>query len=65
MSGYFDEFGILMYCRFTWQLMKSVWDSISYQAGGLFGVLGSRCLLDCHVLKEFGIYMIGILSRLY
>ena len=31
----------------------------------LFGVLGFRCLtgsamLDCHVLKGFGIYMIGI-----
>ena len=32
----------------------------------LFGVLGSRCsMLDCHVLKRFGIYMIGILDRLY
>ena len=31
----------------------------------VFGVLGSRCLLDCHVLKGFGIYMIGILGRLY
>ena len=31
----------------------------------MFGVLGSRCLLDSHVLKEFGIYMIGILGRLY
>ena len=35
----------------------------------LFGILGSRCLtgsalLDCHVLKEFGIYMIGILDSL-
>ena len=35
----------------------------------LFGILGSRCLtgsalLDCHVLKGFGIYMIGILDRL-
>ena len=35
----------------------------------LFGVLGSRCLtgsalLDCHVLKGFGIYMIGILGSL-
>ena len=33
----------------------------------LFQVLGSRCLtgsalLDCHVLKGFGIYMIGILD---
>ena len=33
----------------------------------LFGVLGFRCLtgsalLDCHVLKGFGIYMIGILD---
>ena len=28
-------------------------------------VLGLRCLLDCHVLKGFGIYMIGILDRLY
>ena len=31
----------------------------------LFGLLGPRCLLDCHVLKGFGIYMIGILDRLY
>ena len=36
----------------------------------LFGVLGPRCwtgsaLLDCHVIKGFGIYMIGILGRLY
>ena len=36
----------------------------------LFQVLGSRCLtgsalLDCHVLKGFGIYMIGILGRPY
>ena len=35
----------------------------------MFGVLGSRCLtgsalLDCHVLKGFGIYMIGILDSL-
>ena len=54
-----------MYCRFTWQSMKSFWDSISYLAGGLFGVLGLRCLLDCHVLKGFGIYMSGILDHLY
>ena len=49
--------------------MKSFWDSISYLAGGLFGVLGFRCLtgsalLDCHVLKGFGVYMIGILDSL-
>ena len=36
----------------------------------MFGVLGPRCwtgpsMLDCHVLKGFGIYMIGILGRLY
>ena len=31
----------------------------------MFVVLGLRCLLDCHVLKESGIYMIGILDRLY
>ena len=35
----------------------------------LFGILGSRCLtgsalLDCHVLKRFGIYMIEILDSL-
>ena len=35
----------------------------------LFGILGSRCLigsalLDCHVLKGFGICMIGILDSL-
>ena len=33
----------------------------------MFRVLASRCLtgsalLDCHVLKRFGIYMIGILD---
>ena len=37
------------------------------QQNPLFQVLGSRCLtgsalLDCHVLKGFGIYMIGILD---
>ena len=57
------------YHCFTWQFLKSFWDSISYLAGGLFGILGSRCLtasalLDCHVLKGFGIYMIGILDSL-
>ena len=31
----------------------------------VFVVLGLRYLLDCHVLKGFGIYMIGILDRLY
>ena len=36
----------------------------------LFGALGPRCwtgssMLDCHVLKGFGIYMIGILGSLY
>ena len=36
----------------------------AHNNGGLFGVLGSRCLLDCHVLKGFGIYMIGILGSL-
>ena len=33
--------------------------------GLMFGVLGSRCLRDCHVLKGFGIYMIGILDCPY
>ena len=36
----------------------------------MFGVLGPRCwtgssMLDCHILKGFGIYMIGILGSLY
>ena len=36
----------------------------------MFGILGSCCLtgsalLDCHVLKGFGIYMIGILDSLH
>ena len=35
----------------------------------MFGVLDPRCwtgssMLDCHVLKGFGIYMIGILGSL-
>ena len=35
----------------------------------MFGVLGPRCwigssMLDCHVLKGFGIYMVGILGSL-
>ena len=39
--------------------------SYSDQQGSMFVVLGLRCLLDRHVLKGFGIYMIGILDRLY
>ena len=40
-----------------------------YQRQALFGVLGPRCwtglsMLDCHVLKGFGIYIIGILGSL-
>ena len=40
-----------------------------YYYGYVFVVLGSRCLtgsalLNCHVLKGFGIYMIGILDSL-
>ena len=31
----------------------------------MFVVLDLRCWLDCHVLKGFGIYMIGILDHLY
>ena len=36
----------------------------------MFGVLGPRCwtwpsMLDCHVLKGFDTYMIGVLGRLY
>ena len=36
----------------------------------MFGVLGPRCwtgssMLDCHVLKGLGIYMIGILGGWY
>ena len=42
-------FGILMFCRFTWQFMKSFWDSISYRVGGLFGVLG---YLDTAIAKK-------------
>ena len=35
----------------------------------MFGVLGPRCwagssMLDCHVLKGFGMYMIGTLGSL-
>ena len=35
----------------------------------VFGVLGSPCwtgpsMLNCHVLKGFGIYMIGIMGSL-
>ena len=37
-------FGILMYCRFTWQFMKSFWDSISYRVGG--AVWGTYSVLD-------------------
>ena len=37
------ELELLPFCRFTWQFTKSFRDSISYQAGGLFTVLGSRC----------------------
>ena len=37
----------------------------AYSMNAMFVVLGLRCLLDCHILKGFGIYMIGILDRLY
>ena len=56
-------FGFLMYCRFTWQFMKSFGDSISYRVGGLFGVLGHLDTVICK--KGFGKYMIGILGRRY
>ena len=41
----------------------------SHHVVSLFGVLGPRCwtgllMLDCHVLKGFGVYMIGILGSL-
>ena len=58
--------------------VKRRWPMLGVVRGGtgapsgmrtLFGILGSRCLtgsalLDCHVLKGFGIYMIGILDSL-
>ena len=44
-------FGILMYCRFTWQFMKSFLDSISYRVGGLFGVRTRFSILDCHLVE--------------
>ena len=42
---------------------------MSKRLGGMFGVLCPRCwtgssMLDCHVLKGFGIYMIGLLGNL-
>ena len=60
-------FGILMYCRFTWQSRGVSEIASRTEQGGCLGyVLGSRCsMLDCHVLKGFGIYMIGMLDRLY
>ena len=47
-------FGILMYCRFTWQFMKSFLDSISYRGGGLFGVRTRFSILYCHLVKGVG-----------
>ena len=41
------------------------WYIVMQRQHPMFVVLGLRCLLDCHVLKGFGIYMIGILDRLY
>ena len=43
--------------------------SAIYDGHTLFGVLGPQCwtgpsMLDCHVRKGFGIYMIGILGSL-
>ena len=49
------------------QLLCASLSHTHYWYQGMFGVLGSRCLtgsalLDCHVLKGFGVYMIGILD---
>ena len=50
------------------QLQLYCVDSV-FRCKVLFGVLDPRCLtgsalLDCHALKGFGIYMIGILDNL-
>ena len=57
----------LPYVYIAWERRFEVF--ITNQGLGLFGVLDPRCLtgsalLDCHVLKGFGIYMIGILGSL-
>ena len=44
-------FGILKYCLFTWQFMKSFFDRISYRVGGLFGVRTRCSILDCHLVE--------------
>ena len=46
-------------------IRRDVGGTIKSCSNIMFVVLGLRCLLDCHVLKGFGIYMIGILDRLY
>ena len=56
-------FGILMLCRFTWQFMKSFLDSTRYLVPSRGAVWGTRLSRYCHLLKGFGIYMIGILGR--
>ena len=63
MSGYFDGFGILMYCRFTWQFIEFLRWHLVPSRGAVWGTRSS--MLDCHVLKGLGIYIIGILGSLY
>ena len=50
-------------CRFTWQSRRVSEIASRTEQGGCLVTRSS--MLDCHVLKGFGIYMIGILDRLY
>ena len=62
---------IYIYTVLRIHLSERVGDGCFYHRNKMcldvFGVLGFRCLtgsalLDCHVLKGFGIYMVGILD---
>ena len=70
-----EGFSPILYCRPDLVTLGNPFDTMKRfclysQCSHLnlsFGVLGFRCLtesalLDCHVLKGFGIYMIGILD---
>ena len=77
-GGWRTSSRVFAYFRVSYDILRPSWKRSSPRVAttvvvlkqpSLFGVLGSPCLtgsalLDCHVLKGFGIYMIGILDSL-
>ena len=68
---YYEESCVVwLLCLIVISLLGCVLNIFNVRRKIMFQILGSRCLtgsalLDCHVLKGFGIYMIGILGRPY